>query len=147
MGLFDKLGDKVVEKLTGKETICLPCENMVQLVSDIFIFGNDEEYLNNLLRIAEGKWYKKDGETYFNITSADGRYMLKVTKISGSKKQVWIQDDAANKFYQLDKDKEWKRFYQAVDARIKMHRINSFNAANFASPQCEGEQHRKELKL
>lgn len=124
MGFFDRLSDKAVEKFSGKETIRLPYEQMVGLVKDEFITGADDEYLGYVLKIAKGLWYKKDGEDFFNLISANGRYLFKVLKVSGSKRSVWIEDHEANKFYQLDKDKDWKKFYKEIETAIKMEQIN-----------------------
>ena len=124
MGLLDKLFDKAAEKLSGKETIRLPYEQMVGLVKDEFITGAEDEYLDYVLKIAKGMWYKKDGKNFFNLLSSNGRYLFKVLKVSGSKKSVWIEDNETGKFYQLDKDKDWKKFYKEIETAVKMEKIN-----------------------
>ena len=124
MGLFDKLFDKAAEKLSGKETIRLPYEQMAGLVKDEFITGAEDEYLDYVLKIAKGMWYKKDGKDFFNLLSSNGRYLFKVLKVSGSKKSVWLEDNETGKFYQLDKDKDWKKFYKEIETAVKMEKIN-----------------------
>ena len=44
--------------------------------------------------------------------------------IFGNRKTVWIKDIEANKFYQLDKDRKWKKFYKSVLGEINMEKIN-----------------------
>ena len=125
MGLIDKLGDKAVEKITGKETIRLTFDQVAEIVKDEFIKGADDEFLNKVAKTAKGGGLF----TVKNLESKAGRYTLHVGNIQngiifGRRKAVWIQDNEANKFYELDKDRKWKKFYKAVETACKMERIN-----------------------
>lgn len=128
MGILDRLGDKAVEKITKRETIRLPFDQMAQLVQDWFIAKADDEYLE-----AVGRTAKCAGVfPVRKMTSKDEKYNWRVEKlrwsifdvIRGRRKVVWILDVDAKKFYQLDKDKDWKKFYNAVDTAIKMEKVN-----------------------
>ncbi|MBR0277864.1 MAG: hypothetical protein IJQ50_05350 [Clostridia bacterium] len=64
------------------------------------------------------------------LESKNGRYLLQVggtqrgVLLLGKRKTVWVKDMEANKFYQLDKDRKWKKFYKSVLGEINMERIN-----------------------
>ncbi|MDD6563928.1 MAG: hypothetical protein PUF08_02480 [Clostridiales bacterium] len=125
MGLLDKVVDKAVEKYTKKETIRISCEQMAEIVREEFIKGADEEFLRKVSKTAKGGGVI----TQKNLESKNERYTLHVGCIQagvafGRRKVVWIQDNQANKFYQLDKDRNWKKFYKAVDSDVKMERVN-----------------------
>lgn len=127
MGLIDKLGDKAVEKFAKKETIRLSFEQVAEIVNREFIIGADDEFLSQVIKTAKGGAVKA-----WTLVSKNGRYEMRVAGdipnildlLLGRKKVVWVEDNEANKFYQLDKDRKWKKFYKAVETACKMERIN-----------------------
>ena len=125
MSIFENLSDKAVEKFAKKETIRVPYEQIVEILKEEFIVGADDEFLQKVLKTSKGG----NLFTEKKLESASGRYLLYVGNmqrgiIFGKRKCVWIQDNETNKFYQLDKDRYWKKFYKAADALIKMEKIN-----------------------
>lgn len=125
MGLFDRLEDMAVEKFAKKETVRLPFEQVAEIVKDEFIKGADDEFLNKVAKTAKGGNIFTDKK----LESKTGRYLLFVGHTQngimfGRRKTVWIEDTETNKFYQLDKDRRWKKFYKAVDSAVKMEKIN-----------------------
>lgn len=124
MGLFDKMSDMVVGSITKKETIRLPYEELAKFVTDEFIKGADDAWLGKVLKTAKGGLViAKD------MKSKTGRYDFHVgTRPRGllwlASKPVWILDNEENKFYQLDKDTKWKKFYKATEVAVHMEKIN-----------------------
>ncbi len=125
MGVLDKLGDKAVEKFAKKETIRLSYEQMAEIVKKEFIVGADDEFLSQIIKTAKGGTVKAG-----TLLSKNGRYEMRVAGdipnildlLLGRKKVVWVQDNEANKFYQLDKDRKWKKFYKSVETACKMEK-------------------------
>lgn len=125
MSIFENLSDKAVAKFAKKETIRVPYEQIVEILKDEFITGADDEFLQKVLKTAKGGSFF----TSKKLESVSGRYLFHVGILQrgiifGKRKCVWIQDNEANKFYQLDKDRYWKKFYKSADAAIKMEKIN-----------------------
>ncbi len=125
MGIFENLSDRAVEKFAKKETIRVPYEQIVELVKEEFIADANDEFLQKVLKTSKGGNFF----TSKKLESASGRYLLHVGNLQrgiifGKRKCVWIQDNETNKFYQLDKDRYWKKFYKSTDAAIKMEKIN-----------------------
>lgn len=125
MGIFENLSDKAVEKFANKETIRVPYEQIVEILKEEFIVGADDEFLQKVLKTSKGGNFFTEKK----LESKTGRYLFHVGNLQrgiifGKHKVVWIQDNEANKFYQLDKDRYWKKFYKSVDAAIKMEKIN-----------------------
>lgn len=124
MGLINKLGDIAVKGMTHAETIRLPFEELVKFVDEEFVRGADDAFLTKVKKTAKG------GVVFHKeMKSANGRYDFHVgTRPSGllwlNSKPVWIFDNEANKFYQLDKNLKWKKFYSAVEAAIAKEKIN-----------------------
>lgn len=122
MGFLNNLSDSITNAITKKETLRLPYEQMAQLVKDFFITGADDAYLDKVKKEAKGGML-----TNGVLDSADGRYQLKVmvhNRGIGTGRAVWIYDNQANKFYQLDKDHHFRKFYAAVEAAVNMEKIN-----------------------
>ena len=124
MGLFDKMSDMAIGGLTKKETIRLPYEEMAKIVTEEFIKGADDSELAKVMKTAKGgflfdKEMKSKSERYdFHVgTRPHGLVWL-------ASKPVWVLDCEANKFYQLDKDLKWKKFYKAIETAVKMEKIN-----------------------
>ena len=125
MSLLDKANDSILKKVAKKETIHISYEQLTELVKDEFIKGANDEFLKKVQKTAKGGGWvtKKD------LNSASGRYTLHVGSwntgyIFGRRKQTYIIDNVENKFYQLDKDGKWKKFYKAVCGAIQMEKIN-----------------------
>lgn len=124
MGLISKLSDAAINAVTKKETIRLPYEEMANIVEREFIWGADDAFLAKVRKTAKGGFMMRK-----EMKSADGRYEFYVgTRPHGlawmASKPVWVFDIETNKFYQLDKNGKWKKFYKMVDAKIKMEKIN-----------------------
>ena len=126
MGVFEKFEDALTKGVSGKETIRVPFEQMSKFVCDEFIKGNDDEFLEKVKKTAKGG----NMFTEKKLESKNGRYLLQVggtqrgVLLLGKRKTVWVKDMEANKFYQLDKDRKWKKFYKSVLGEINMERIN-----------------------
>ncbi len=124
MGLVDKMSDMVVGGITKKETIRLPYEELAKIVTDEFIKGVDDARLGKVLKTAKG------GVVFCKeMKSENGRYVFYVgTRPRGllwlASKPAWILDNEANKFYQLDKNIKWKKFYKTIKVAANMERIN-----------------------
>lgn len=124
MSIFDRLNDAAVAALTQQETIRLPYTELVKIVAEEFIAGADDAFLEKVKKTAKGGFAIFPKE----LTSSNERYTFHVgtrhKPIWLSSKPVWILDNQTNTFYQLDKSIRWKKFYNAVDAAIKMEKIN-----------------------
>ena len=124
MGLIDKMSDMVIGGITKKETIRLPYEELAKIIADEFIKGADDVWLAKVVKTAKGGCvFNKD------MKSKNERYNFHVgTRPRGllwlASKPVWILDNEANKFYQLDKDTKWKKFYKAIEVAVNMEKIN-----------------------
>lgn len=125
MGLTDKVGDMLVKGISKKETIRIPYDKLADMVNDEFIKGADDEFLQKVQKTAKGGgWFTKR-----ELISASGRYRLYVGAwntgyILGRRKMTYIFDNTENKFYQLDSDWHWKKFYKRVSADVQMEKIN-----------------------
>lgn len=124
MGLINKMSDMVIDGITKKETIRLPYEELAKIVTDEFITGANDAWLKKVLKTAKGGFvFPKD------MKSTNERYDFHVgTRPRGlvwlGSKPVWIFDNEANRFYQLDKNIKWKKFYKAIEAAVNMEKIN-----------------------
>jgi len=124
MGIFDKAGDLLVKKLTNKETVRLPYDKLTEIVNEEFIMGADDEFLDKVLKTAKGGFFKFSER---QLESASERYTLKVGSWNDEiplGKVTYVIDNVENKFYQLDKDSRWKKFYKSVEAAVQMEKIN-----------------------
>lgn len=125
MGLTDKVGDMLVKGISKKETIRIPYDKLADMVNDEFIKDADDEFLQKVQKTAKGGgWFTKR-----KLISASGRYRLYVGAwntgyILGRRKMTYIFDNIENKFYQLDSDWHWKKFYKRVSADVQMEKIN-----------------------
>lgn len=122
MGLLDRISDAAVKKITKKETVRVSCKALAEIVRDEFIKGADDDFLKKVQKTAKGGGFF----TRRNLNSNDGRYRLFVGGIQrmGFGKQTYVVDNVANKFYELEKDRYWKKFYKTVADDIKMEKIN-----------------------
>lgn len=124
MGLFDKLGDAAVKGITKAETIRISYDALSKIVIDAFVVGADDAFLAKVLKTAKGGFAIPK-----EMKSKEGRYDLHVgARPNGcvwlSSKPVWVFDREVNKFYQLDKDSKWKKFYKAIQSAIQLEKIN-----------------------
>lgn len=124
MGLMNKISDIAVKGMTHAETLRLPYEELVKFVDEEFVRGADDAFLAKVKKTAKGGivFYKE-------MKSVNGRYDFHVgTRPNGllwlNSKPVWIFDNEANKFYQLDKNLKWKKFFKAVETAITREKIN-----------------------
>ena len=124
MGLLDKISDMAIGGLTKKETIRLPYEEVAKIVTEEFIKGADDAGLKKVLKTAKGgflidKEMKSQNERYdFHVGSRPHGLVWLASK------PVWVFDREENKFYQLDKDLKWKKFYKSIETAVKMEKIN-----------------------
>lgn len=124
MGLIDKMSDMVIGGITKRETIRLPYEELAKIVTDEFIKGADDAWLSKVIKTAKGgvtfnKDMKSKNERYHFHVGTRPRGLLWLAS-----KPVWILDNEANRFYQLDKDIKWKKFYKAIETAVNMEKIN-----------------------
>ena len=119
MGLLNWLEDSAVKATTKKETIRLSYDGLAKMVEKIFICGADERYLLQVKRVSTGGvFFPKE------LKSTDGRYTLQVGALQRGlwllqSKYAWVFDSQENKFYQLDKDRTWKKFKKVVFSAIE----------------------------
>ena len=124
MGLLDKVNDSVLKKVTKKETVRVNYEQLTEIVKEQFINGADDEFLNKVLKTAKGggvftqRTLKSNPERYTFFVGGGNRWFF------GREKQSYIFDNVENKFYRLDKDRHWKKFYKAVGAFITAEKNN-----------------------
>lgn len=124
MGLMGKMSDMVTGHITKRETIRLPYEELARIIADEFIKGADDAWLSKVLKTAKGgvvftKDMKSENERYHFHVGTRPRGLLWLAS-----KPVWILDNEANRFYQLDKNSKWKKFYKAVEVAVNMEKIN-----------------------
>ena len=124
MGLLNWLEDSVVKATTNRETIRLSYDGLAKVVEQFFIQGADESYLLQVKRVSKGGlFFPKE------LKTADGRYTLQVGALQRGlwllqSKSVWVLDSVENKFYQLDKDRTWRKFNKSVTAAIEQEIIS-----------------------
>lgn len=124
MGLLNKFLDSAVALTTGQETVRIPYDALAKIVQEEFVVGSDDTYLEQVRKTAKGGvFFPKE------LLSENGRYTLRVGAFQRGfwllrSKAAWILDNEQNKFYQLDKDRRWSKFYAAVDTAVKMEMIN-----------------------
>lgn len=124
MGLFNKLEDKIVEGAIKAETVRVSYDVLAKILTDAFIFGADDTYLEKVLKTAKGGFAVPK-----EMVSGNDRYVLHVgARPNGcvwlSSKPVWIYDRIENKFYQLDKDIRWKAFYNSAKNAVGEEKFN-----------------------
>ena len=124
MGLLDKVSDSVLKKVTKKETVRVNYEQLTEIVKEHFITGADDEFLNKVLKTAKGggvftqRFLKSNSERYTFFVGGGNRWFL------GREKQSYVFDNVENKFYKLDKDRHWKKFYRAVAAAVTTEKMS-----------------------
>ena len=125
MGLSNFLADKIVKRVSGAETVRISADALCELVKEHFIMGADDAFLEEVRKTAKGGGIFKNME----LLSKNQRYKFFVSNIKkvtifGIPKNVWILDQEKNVFYELEKEKHWKRFYMTVENMIKLEKIN-----------------------
>ena len=125
MGFINKIGDSIIKGATQAETLRLPYAELANIVDQEFIRGADDAFLKKVKKTAKG------GGLFFNreMKSKNERFDFHVgTRPYGlawlPSKPVWVFDREENKFYQLDKNLKWKKFYKAVLETIKTEKEN-----------------------
>lgn len=124
MGLLNWLEDSVVKATSNRETIRLSYDALAKIVEQFFIQGADESFLFQVKRVSKGGlFFPKE------IKTPDGRYTLQVGALQRGlwlfqSKHVWVFDSQDNKFYQLDKDRTWKKFNKIIAATIEKKTIH-----------------------
>lgn len=123
MGVFEKFEDKVVGKVTKMDTVRLSPDELADKVNDIFIKGASADMLKKVAKTAKGGYFSYSGKW---LTSADGKYRLHVGSrqnnflfLLGGGLEAYIIDNEENKYYQLEKNRFWKKFYKAVLAKLE----------------------------
>ncbi|MEE1357067.1 MAG: hypothetical protein UHG68_05815 [Clostridia bacterium] len=124
MGLMDKICDKVVDAASSCETIRMPYEELAKIVEREFISGADDLFLAKVQKTAKGGFAITK-----QLKSANSRFDFHVgARPNGCvwlpSKPVWILDHEYNKFYQLDKNIKWKKFYNAVAEAVNREKTN-----------------------
>lgn len=126
MGLLDRASDWAIGKVTKKETIRIPYQQLADMVREKFIKGADDEFLKKVSKTAKGGYFSAFGK---DLVSPDEKYRFHVGTrqnnilfLVGGGMEAYIIDYEANKFYQLDKDRNWKKFYKAVIEDVKKER-------------------------
>lgn len=122
MGVFEKFEDKVVGKIAKKDTVRISPDELANMVNDVFIKGASAEELKKVTKTAKGGYCSYSGKW---LTSADERYRFHVGSrqnnilfLLGGGMEAYIIDNEENKFYQLEKDRYWKKFYKAVLEKV-----------------------------
>lgn len=122
MGFFNELKDAAFDGIMNTETVRLPWEELVKIVQQEFIIGEDETFLDEVQKTAKGAIVG-----YKETVSKNGRYKFRVgARPQGalliSSKPVWIFDIEEKRFYQLDKDIKWKSFYDGIVQEINIEK-------------------------
>ena len=125
MGLFSKFVDVAVESVTKAETVRISYDTLSKIVTDAFIVGAEDDFLQKVQKTVKGglffpKELKSQNERYELYVG----YMQRGALVGGGGKPAWVFDNEANKFYQLDKDNKWRKFYKAVKEAIKLEKYN-----------------------
>lgn len=128
MGLLDKASDSLLHKVTKKETIRIPYEQLAEIVKEKFIKGSDDNFLKKILKTAKGGYFSYTGKY---LTSVDKKYTFHVGTrqnnilfLFGGGMEAYVLNNEENKFYQLDKDRNWKKFYKAVVSAVNTEKLN-----------------------
>lgn len=126
MGILNKLGDSFVEGLSNSKIIRLSYEEMAKLVNEYFIVGANDEYLDKVRIISKGGKIKFrelmsiNGRYKYNVSS----YSMDIVEIFLKRKSVLIFDKDTNKYYKLDREIHWKKFFKEIEMYIKFEKIN-----------------------
>lgn len=119
MGLFNKISDVVSGAVSKTETIRVSIEELADIVAKEFIYGSDKSFLIKVKKTAKGgvvvtKQLKSKDERFEFHVGARPHGLIWLAS-----KPVWVYDKAERKFYQLDKNINWKKFYKVIEARIE----------------------------
>lgn len=128
MGLLDKASDSLLKKVAKKETIRVPYEQLAEIVNEKFIKGSDDAFLKEVLKTAKGGYFSYMGKY---LTSVDKTYTFHVGTrqnnilfLFGGGMEAYVLNNEEKKFYRLDKDRNWKKLYKAVDTAIQTEKTN-----------------------
>lgn len=117
-GLVNTIADSVVEKVSGIKTMAMSVEELTDLISSIYIDGVSEEGKNELKKAIKGGLFRD-----VILKSKDGRYTLLVGSYQiyyapFTRRTVWIEDHEMKVYYQLAKDRWYKKLKAAVNQRL-----------------------------
>ena len=128
MGLLNKVNDLAVQKISKKETIRLPYDKLSEIVSEKFIKGADDDFLKKICKTAKGGYCSYTGKY---LTSIDNNYLFHVGTrqnnilfLLGGGMEAYILDKEEKKFYQLDKNRNWKKFYKSIISAVNAEKLN-----------------------
>lgn len=113
MGIIDKASDSLIKKIAKKETIRVTYEELANMTDKLFLSDADSAFAKKVVKTAKGGC----PVTQKSLKSKSGRYTLFVGNskwLFGKSKQTYIYDETERKFYELNKDRYWKKFYKAV---------------------------------
>lgn len=128
MGLLDKASDSLLKKAAKKETIRISYEQLAEMVTEKFIKNSDDKLLKKVLKTAKGGYFSYTGKY---LTSIDKKYTFHVGTrqhnilfLFGGGMEAYIINNEENKFYQLDKDRNWKKFYKSIISAVNAEKLN-----------------------
>lgn len=128
MGLLNKVNDLAVQKISKKETIRLSYDKLSEIVGEKFIKGADDDFLKKICKTAKGGYCSYTGK---DLTSNDKNYLFHVGTrqnnilfLVGAGMEAYVLDKEENKFYQLDKNRNWKKFYKSIISAVNSEKLN-----------------------
>ncbi len=119
MSILDKGIDMFVNKVTGKETVRIEPEQLMNMVKEKFISEADEKEFKKLKKMSRGPIIGKE------IISKNGRYSFVVGSgdVLGLERTVWVQDLEDKCFYQIY-DRKWRKFKKLFIKALNEEIIN-----------------------
>ena len=128
MGLLDKVSDSVLKKVTKKETVRVNYEQLAEIVKKQFINGADDDFLKKICKTAKGGYCSYTGK---DLTSVDKNYLFHVGTrqnnilfLVGGGMEAYVFNKEEKKFYQLDKNRNWKKFYKSIISTVNAEKLN-----------------------
>lgn len=128
MGLLNKANDLAVQKISKKETIRLSYDKLSEIVNEKFIKGADDDFLKKICKTAKGGYCSYIGK---DLTSIDKNYLFHVGTrqnnilfLVGGGMEAYVLDNEERKFYQLDKNRNWKKFYKSIIYAVNSEKLN-----------------------
>ena len=137
MGMIDRLGDAVVKKFSGRDTVRVEAHQLAQIVYEEFIVKYNNVELEQLLKVVE-----KPGFLGKKITSLDGRFVFEIDGVAGDlirgiRRMVYVFDSQQQRFYQIN-DNKWSSFKKIIVPMVKNRIIEGRNTMfNYEPPIME----------
>lgn len=122
--------ERIRKNMTGMETVCISYSQMASMVRTKFIEGADDDYLKKVKRTAKSRTF--DRYSIDQLDSKDGNCQLTVYPILSSffilllGKHVSLTNQEEKTVYTI-KNRQWKKFYKAVELAIEMEKLNRNN--------------------